>query len=94
MQIKHTDINVFQVSMQTGFLNDKSGSAPVTFLGNVYINVKNDQSLQWANISLSKYKLDRILKNQQELLKWWLLKWKILTMRDVKKAKMKSWYLR
>ena len=46
MQIKHTDINVFQVSMQTGFLNDKSGSAPVTFLGNVYINVKNDQSLQ------------------------------------------------
>ena len=61
-QIKHTNINGFQVSMRTGFLHDKSGSAPITLFGDPCNKGNNEQSFQLTNISLSRYKSDRILK--------------------------------
>ena len=64
-QIKYTDINGCQVPMRTGFLHDKSGSVPITFFGDTSNNINNDQSFQLINISLSKYKSDRILKSTE-----------------------------
>ena len=64
-QIKYTDKNCCQVPMRTGFLHDKSGSAPNTFFGDTCNNINNDQSLQLTNKSLSKYKSDRMLKSTE-----------------------------
>ena len=48
-----------------GFLYDKSGSAPITFFGDTFNNINNDQSFQLTNITLSKYKSDRVLKSTE-----------------------------
>ena len=67
-QINHTDINSFQVPMQTGFFHDKSGSAPIKFFGDTCNNFNNDHSFQLTKISLSTYLREYL--NQQKLLKW------------------------
>ena len=64
-QIKYTEINCCQVPMPTGFLYDKSGSAPIEFFGDTCNNINNDQSFQLTKKSLSKYKSDRILKSTE-----------------------------
>ena len=58
-------MNGCQVPMQTGFLHDKSVSAPITFFGDTCNNINKNQSFQLTNISLSKYKSDRILNSTE-----------------------------
>ena len=57
-QIKHTDVNDFQVPLQTGFLHDKSGSAPITFFIDTCNSDANEQFFQVTNTSSSKYRIE------------------------------------
>ena len=63
---KESEVNSTMMAIKTAIIHDKSGFAPITFFGDVLCDVlENDKCYDFQNLSLSKFRSDRILKTTE-----------------------------
>ena len=61
-----SEVKGTMMAIKTAIIHDQSGFAPITFFGDILCDtLENDKCYDFQNLSLSKYRSDRILKTTE-----------------------------